>query len=292
MHYQIKIVDINHPGIDLALRELIKAANNSSDLLPEKFLAKNLSSNASRPSFFLVAEENDEMIGCNAFLANDFLLNGVSYTGYQSCWSATHPDHQGKKVFTSIINEAKKILKEKGAGFLYGIANDRSNPIFTKKLGFSETGSIVLRIPNIPFFRQAYFDNDAVLGNDNACVIDEQQVKEHKMQQSPSDVKVIHFNNSWLWGKLQYRKKLGIKLPVFYVGGVYLAAGKDLNGLVSGIFSSHKVLFAQFFSCETNTFNVLLKGWRKSRMNGFIFYNLNMPAFTNLNLMIGVLDIF
>ena len=63
MSYSIKIADINNPGIDIALRNLIKAANNSAELLPEKYLAANLNSNASRPGFFLVAEENNVIIG-------------------------------------------------------------------------------------------------------------------------------------------------------------------------------------------------------------------------------------
>lgn len=291
MSYTIKIADINNPDIDLALRNLIKVANNSTNLLPENFLSVNLDSRASKPGFFLVAEENNEMIGCNGFLANDFLVHDINYVGYQSCWSATHPDHRGKNVFTTIINEAKKILKEQGAGFLYGIANNRSNPIFTGKLGFLETASLVLRIPNIPFVKHLFF-TEKLLHNNSACIIDEAQVQKHKAAQFPSAVKVIRYNDSWLWGKLIYKKKFGIKLPVFYVGGVQLVTEKDLKGLISGVFKSNSVLFIQLLSCKTNSFNVLLKGWKKSKMNGFIFYNLNMPEVKYFNLMIGPLDIF
>lgn len=292
MNYEVKIADINDPVTDLALRELIKAANNSPELLPEKFLAKNLASNASAASFFLIAEEDNEIIGCNGFIANDFILNGNHYTGYQSCWSATHPLHQGKKIFTRIINEAKRILKEQGAGFLYGIANDRSNPIFTTKLGFTETASLVLRIPNIPFYRHRCINKMVVPGYQNACLINEEQVMEHKRKQYPSEIKQIRFNESWLWGKLVNKKKYGIKWPIFYVGGVSLASEKDLPGLLSAVFRSYPVLFVQFFSCASNSFNPLLRNWKPAKMNGFIFYSLNISAVVHLNLMIGVLDIF
>ncbi len=292
MSYNIKIADVKDPGIDLALRNLIKSAYNSMGLIPEKFLAANISSNASKPSFFLVAEENGKIIGCNGFLANDFLLNGINYTGYQSCWSATDPQHQGKNIFTNLITEAKKILKAEGAGFLYGIANNRSNPIFTKKLGFIETPSLVLRIPNIWFVKQFYFTKAALPNNLNTCSIQEEQVMQHKLMQFPSEVKTINYNNSWLWGKLIKKKKYGIYWPVFYAGGIYLATEKDLSGLVSLIFKNYKVLFVQFFSCKTNTFNGLLRGWKPSKMNGFIYYNLNMPEVKHLNLMIGAIDIF
>lgn len=292
MSFTIKIADINDPATELAIRELIKSVNTTSQLLPERFLVNNLTSNASKKSFFLVAEEDGQIIGCNGFLANDFILNDNWYAGYQSCWSATHPLQQGRKIFTTIINEAKKILKEQNAGFLYGIANNRSNPIFTTKLGFTETSSLVLRIPNIPGIWQFRLNDAALLNSSNVCMINEKQVMEHKHMQYPADVKVIRFRQSWLWGKLLNKKKFGINWPVFYVGGVHLDSEKDLKGLIAAVFSSYVVVMVQFFSCANNTFNPLLKGWKKSKMNGFIFHNLNMPVFEHFNMMIGALDIF
>lgn len=292
MSYTIKITDINDPVIDHAVRNLIKAAYKAVDLLPEKFLASNIQSKASKPCIFLVAEENGKIVGCNAFMANDFILNGKGYIGYQSCWSVTDPQHQGKGIFSSLINEAKKILKAEGAGFIYGIANNTSNPIITKKLGFTETPSQVLRIPNIAFIRRFYFTNKPLQKNNGACFINEKQVMEHKLKQYPADIKAVKYNDSWLWGKLVQKKKYGVNWPVFFVGGVELADRNDLRALVSKIFELHKVSFVQFFSCKTNTFNELMRGWRKPKMNGFIFFNLNMTEFKHFNCMLGAIDIF
>lgn len=292
MNYNIKIADINDTVVDLALRTLIKRAYNTKDLLPENFLAANIQSNASQPSFFLIAEQDNKIIGCNAFLANDFILNNVSYVAYQSCWSVTDPQYQGKEIFTNLINEGKKILKMAGAGFLYGIANDSSNPIITNKLAFTETPSVVLRMVNLPFISNLYFTNTKLYNTFDACIIDEEQVKQHKLLQFSSQVKTVTFNSSWLWGKLVYKKKFGIKWPVFYVGGVFITNAGDLKELVAMTFKLYPVIFMQFFSCKTNTFNKLLKGWKKPNMNGFIYFNLNMPEFAHFNIMIGALDIF
>ncbi len=286
------MADCNDPATDLALRKLIAAAYHTEVLIPEKHLAAQVDSHASMQSFFLVAEENGEVIGCNGFLANDFYLNDTHYVGYQSCWAATHPLHQGKKVFSSLTNEAKTITKEKGAGFLYGIANDQSNPILKNKLDFIEIPAQVLRIPNLPLIKNNYFQKGASVNYNNACVINEEQVRAHKYAQTPGLVKLVKFNESWLWGKLIMKKKYGIKIPVFYVGGVQLKEAGDLEGLMKQVFRLHKPWFLQFFSCSTNSFNGLLKGWKKPKMNGFIFYNLGMRAFDHFNLMIGVLDVF
>lgn len=291
MALKIEIANIYEEKTDLELRNLIKAAFQSNKLLSPGYLAANIQSNASKASFFLVAKENEKIIGCNAFLANDFTLNNSHYVGYQSCWSAIHPEHQGKGIFVAIINEAKRILKDDGAGFLYGIPNDNSLPIFTKKLSFTETPSIVKRIFNTPFFRQLNL-NPKNIDTANVCAINEQQVKAHKSIQFPSEVKTFGHNNSWVWGKLLHKKKLGIKIPVFYVGGFYIKEEKDLKKLLSKIFRAHNVLFIQVLSNKTHNLTPLIKGWKNPKMNSFIFYNLNIPEFIHFNVMIGAIDIF
>ena len=137
MNYTIEQVDIQDEAVDAALRELFKAAFSSEKLLAPGYLAANTQSDASAPGFFLVAKEEGKIIGSTCFLANDFQLNEKQYVGYQCCWSATHPDHQRRGLLTDIINQAKEILKNKGAGFLYGIPNDNSLPVYTKKLNFT-----------------------------------------------------------------------------------------------------------------------------------------------------------
>ncbi len=292
MNYTIEIADINDSGIDLAMRNLVMAAYYTTIDLPEKFLAANILSKASKESFVLVAKVDGQIIGCNAFIADDFNLNGKNYIGFQSCWSVVHPKHQGRQIFSSLINEAKRMLKAQGAGFLYGVANNKSNPIITKKLGFIEMPSLVLRIPNIPFIRKFYFTKNLLQKGSVACSLNEKQVWERKAAQFQTEVKLIKYNDSWLWGKIILKKKYGFNWPVFYVGGVHLAKETDLQNLVYAVFKLKRILFIQFFSCASNRFNVLLKGWKKPNMNGFIFFNLNMPSFEHFDLMIGPIDVF
>ncbi len=81
-------------------------------------------------------------------------------------------------------------------------------------------------------------------------------------------------------------------LPVFHVGGISLSSAGDLKGLLTEVFRQYNILFIQFVSCGSNTFNGSLKGWKKANMNGFIFYSLNIPEPEHLDLMVGVLDVF
>ena len=175
--------------------------------------------------------------------------------------------------------------------FIFRFSKKNTNQEVFKKLGFTETPSIVKRIFNLPFFSQPSLTLQSI-DKLSVCAINEQQAKEHKAIQFPSEVKIVEHNNSWVWGKLIHKKKFGFKILVFYAGGFFIEEENDLKILLSKIFKAHNVLFIQLLSCETHNLTPLIKGWKRSKMNGFIFYNLNMPEFTHFNVMIGAIDIF
>ena len=292
MNYTIEEADIQDERIDSELRDLIKAAFYTENLLPPGYLFSNTNSKASEPGFFLVAKENGKMIGCTCFLANDFLLEDKPYVGYQCCWSATDPDHRGRGVLTNIISKAKEKLRNKGAGFLYAIPNDQSIGVYIQKLGFVETPAVFINIPNIPMVRY-FFLKKAMPDKKHACNINEHQVAAHKAIQYPKEVKSFQYNNSFAWGKLVKKRRMGIPFRVFCIGGIQLDKTSDLACLFSEIRQAHSVLFIQLVSCETHSINVLFRHWKRSKhLNGFIFYNLNMPGFTHFNIMTGALDVF
>ncbi|HMJ48105.1 MAG TPA: GNAT family N-acetyltransferase, partial [Ferruginibacter sp.] len=260
-------------------------------LLPRGFLAANIQSDASRPGFFLIAKANGNIIGCNGFIANDFLLNNENFVGYQSCWSAILPGYQGKGIFSDIINEAKRILKEDGAGFLYGVPSDNSGNIMINKLAFDPTPAFVTRLYNIPLYSSFILKKNSV-DNENVCSVNEKQVCDHKAIQSPAEVKIFYHNNSWLWGKLIKKTKWGVNWPVFYVGGVQLYSERDLQPLIKKIFKAHFVLFIQLLIPGTHTIKPLIANWRPANINPFVLYRLNIPVFDHFNVMIGSIDIF
>lgn len=294
MTYSIEEINILDDNTELEIRELIKSAFKDEQLLPYNYILNNIKSNASKPSFFLAAKENNKFIGCLGFLANDFVLNGKSYVGYQMCWAAVHPLHQGKKVFVNIVNEAKKILHEDGAGFLYaGPANKNSYPIFIHKLNFKELFPVRKRIINTVFTPLIKFRSIKEKIFLDVCSINEEQVKNYKLLQFRDDIKVIFFKESWLWGKIIRKQIIGIKISIFYVGGIYLKDQNDLKQLIQMIFKSYNILFIELFCTISHTLYHLIRNWQKPKVSpGFVFFNLNLPKFNHLNLMIGAIDVF
>jgi GNAT superfamily N-acetyltransferase len=265
------------------------------DKLPQGFLFLNITSpDAGLPSLFLAAFEGGKIIGCNAFIANDFEINQRSLTCFQSCWSATHPEHQGKGVFLLIQENAKQILKKQGAALIYGLPNDVSHPIFTSKLDFFSIQCMLARIPNIPLIRNLWFKNLVSLPPSSSKVLkpNECQVSALKKNLNSEIIEIAH-NESYLWGKMESRNKFGIRLKIFSIGGMQIKSKQDLYAMLRKIYS-FRCHFIEIYSCKSNLHNNFFRFWQVSSTHRFIFFYLNLPedAIINFNLMRGVSDTF
>lgn len=73
-------------------------------------------------------------------------LKGVETKGLLSLNTATHPDHQGKKLFTTLADMTYKYAYENGYDFVYGVANANSTPGFINKLGFQFVTPLLTKI--------------------------------------------------------------------------------------------------------------------------------------------------
>ena len=297
MSYELKIVDCENPETDYKLRNLIQAAFGTEETIPEGHLFKNtVTAKSSKKSFFLVAEENNEFIGCNGFIATDFKYNEKTYSCYQSCWTATHPKHQGKRIFVNIINEAIRFLKEQGAGFIYGVPNDTSRPIFVKKLGFKEIPAVMMKIPAFSVLKNmglsSSFEKDLKFYYQNVYLPVETQICDLKMNIAPDETIAINVNNSFAWGKIIKKQKFGITFKSFYVGGMEIQEPKDFELVINRIIKDYSISYIQLVSCINNKYNNLSKGWKPAQINPFIFYDLNEIPVTDINIMYGAIDVF
>jgi len=165
-----------------------------------------------------------------------------------------------------------------------------------KKLGFTETPTVLLRIPNFPFIKTLFFNNNsssvvAQLAS-NSLMVREEQIVTLKQQENREHIEIIKLNESYGWGKIRKVKKFGINIRYFHLGGVYLKDPLDYNGIIKKIFSQYHISFLQIVSAESNSWNRMLKRWKKASMNGFIFFDLNAGVFQNINIMFGIIDVF
>lgn len=73
-------------------------------------------------------------------------LGGVTRRGVLSLNTATHPEHQGRKLFTVLAERTYDAAASAGYAFVVGVANANSTPGLTRKLGFQLVGPLDARL--------------------------------------------------------------------------------------------------------------------------------------------------
>ena len=217
MDYRVEEIDIRDAANLSQIRSLLSETFGAD--VPENKLELSTTTNSPKPSLYVAAIQDDEVIGFNAFISHDMVADGQPINCYQSCWTATSQAHRGKKIFQNLINTAKEILRSRDAAFIFGFPNPNSQPIFTRKLDFREIGSLKWQVPNIPGLRNLYvaqaspdeLQKGSILQND-------QQLIDLKTRTYGDKLVVVKHKNSVVWGIPREGTKAGVKLGYFEIG--------------------------------------------------------------------------
>lgn len=89
---------------------------------------------------------NGELVGHYAMLPIISNLFGTQEKGLLSLNTATHPDHQGKKLFTTLAEMSYKNAAAENFKFVVGVANANSTHGFITKLGFQLVGKLEAKL--------------------------------------------------------------------------------------------------------------------------------------------------
>jgi len=73
-------------------------------------------------------------------------LGGRQTRALLSLNTATHPDYQGKGLFTALAQKTYELGASQGCSAVYGVANANSTPGFTRKLGFALVAPLEARV--------------------------------------------------------------------------------------------------------------------------------------------------
>lgn len=73
-------------------------------------------------------------------------VDGVPVKALLSLNTATHPDFQGKGLFTKLAEQTYAAGVAEGAALVYGVANANSTPGFVRKLGFDLVSPLESRV--------------------------------------------------------------------------------------------------------------------------------------------------
>ena len=99
-------------------------------------------------------DKDNAIVGVNAFLPMDFILNQKQVNCFLSCNSIIDPDYRGKGIFTQLVSKIPEIFSTKQFSIIYGVPNLNSTKIFTKNQ-FFEISKLPLLIK--PLNLSSYF---------------------------------------------------------------------------------------------------------------------------------------
>jgi len=143
--YTFRHVAIDKEGIQQC-SALLRVVFPQSDILNEAYLKWEYADNPAGNIVGFNAFEGDEMAAhyvTQPVVANLF---GKETKGLLSLNTATHPNHQGKKLFITLADMTYQYAAENGYEFVFGVANANSTPGFLKKLGFQHVAPLQAKV--------------------------------------------------------------------------------------------------------------------------------------------------
>jgi GNAT superfamily N-acetyltransferase len=113
-----------------------------SDQFGEAAVAWRYRDNPAGPVVGADAWDGDRLAAHYVACPVEARIDGRPTRGLLSLNTATHPDHQGRGLFTRLAETAYGLGAEAGYAFVIGVANANSTPGFLRKLGFQHVGRL------------------------------------------------------------------------------------------------------------------------------------------------------
>ena len=85
------------------------------------------------------------IVGLRAFMRWEFVRGGEVLHAVRAVDTATHPDYQGKGLFTAMTMHGLDVIKDDGIDFVFNTPNDKSRPGYLK-MGWQEVGKLPVAI--------------------------------------------------------------------------------------------------------------------------------------------------
>ncbi len=129
-----------------AIIELCRAALGwGDDPRFEQLFSWKHDENAFGPSYMWVATDGDRIVGLRAFMRWEFARRGEMLRAVRAVDTATHPDYQGKGLFTAMTMHGLDEIRDDGIDFVFNTPNDKSRPGYVK-MGWREVGKLPVAI--------------------------------------------------------------------------------------------------------------------------------------------------
>lgn len=91
----------------------------------------------------LLAWDSDKLVGVRAFMRWRWRRGAECFEAVRAVDTATHPDYQGKGIFSKLTKASLETCKSRGWHFVFNTPNEKSKPGYLK-MGWVEAGKLPL----------------------------------------------------------------------------------------------------------------------------------------------------
>lgn len=152
MEKQILINSYNQTPPIEDLVTLARSYYDTGEIISSDYLTWQYNQNPSGFPLYSLAYHGDQIIGQYLVIPIRYRYQESFYPGTLSLNTLTHPDFQGKGLFTKMASSTYALCASSSIDFTIGFPNPLSYGGFIKKLGFREIGSCNLLVKPIrPF---------------------------------------------------------------------------------------------------------------------------------------------
>ena len=270
--------------------ELMRVAfKMAPDFGAHNIMRTTVSPIADKSAIAFAARDGDRLVGFNAFIPFALRKGAERAIAYQSCWSATHPDYQGRGIWASVMNQAKSMLTDE-ALFICGLPNPNSHPIMVRKLGYREVSVVHSLIPAVPGLASRWLRTRR-LRTPTGWVPDEPAIAATK--RLATDLIEIRSGTGYVWGKRVAGRWKRLPVTMLQVGGISI--GEDpvcLGSLVDGLARSRASMIHIVLSASHELAPALRNVKPMSGVRPFVVLDLQTEPTEPLNIMYGITDVF
>ncbi|MCB9170182.1 MAG: GNAT family N-acetyltransferase [Flavobacteriales bacterium] len=140
--YALRPLDLDARGIPVVAALLREVFPDAVHFIDEVVRWQYLE-NPDGPAVGFNAWANDALAAHYVTIPLRALVDGREERGLLSLNTATHPRHQGRKLFTRLAQATYDEAARQGYGFVVGVANANSTHGFTRKLGFQAVSPLL-----------------------------------------------------------------------------------------------------------------------------------------------------
>ena len=101
-------------------------------------------------SMVLVADNNGQLIGVRAMMRWSWQKGKDVFNSLRAVDTVTHPDYQGKGIFSTLTQKIVNSAQEQGISFIFNTPNPKSLPGYLK-LGWISEGKLKVGVSFLPF---------------------------------------------------------------------------------------------------------------------------------------------